>query len=117
MQKNGQLFRVTKINSNAVRVNIVDRWISQSVTTFSPDWFEDLHYRVYRNLMQRCYYPKHKSYPYYGGRNITVCPEWHDLITFYDWLLTMAGKKGCGWIALITTKDTHPTIADSPQLM
>jgi hypothetical protein len=29
-------------------------------------------------MKQRCYYAKHKFYPRYGGRGITVCKRWRD---------------------------------------
>ncbi len=33
-------------------------------------------YRVWRHMMQRCYYPADASYGRYGGRGISVCHEW-----------------------------------------
>ncbi len=35
-------------------------------------------YTRWHHMMQRCYNPKHPSYPRYGARNITVCKRWHD---------------------------------------
>ncbi len=29
-------------------------------------------------MKERCLYPKHKSYPDYGGRGIRICAEWID---------------------------------------
>ncbi len=29
------------------------------------------------SMHQRCYNPKHKSYPHYGGKGLTICYEWH----------------------------------------
>lgn len=40
------------------------------------------HYSRWRHIMDRCYNPKCKSYPDYGGRGISVCPEWQDLTVF-----------------------------------
>jgi hypothetical protein len=38
------------------------------------------------DMLKRCYAPKNKSYPNYGGRGITVCDEWRDdPKSFYDW--------------------------------
>jgi len=34
-------------------------------------------YRVWANMMHRCYNPNAKGYKYYGGRGIEVCAEWH----------------------------------------
>jgi hypothetical protein len=33
-------------------------------------------YRAWKSLRERCTDPRSKSYPSYGGRGITVCPEW-----------------------------------------
>jgi hypothetical protein len=40
-------------------------------------------YNSWHNMLKRCYYPKHKSYPDYGARGIKVCPEWrHSFAAF-----------------------------------
>jgi hypothetical protein len=33
-------------------------------------------YSSWLNLIQRCTNPKNPRYKHYGGRGITVCPEW-----------------------------------------
>ena len=33
-------------------------------------------YGVYHGMKQRCLNPKSRVYPNYGGRGITICPEW-----------------------------------------
>lgn len=33
-------------------------------------------YRIYKKMYRRCYFPKTKYYDNYGGRGITICPEW-----------------------------------------
>ena len=38
--------------------------------------------RVWRNMLNRCYRPQTVFYENYGGRGITVCPQWHDLTNF-----------------------------------
>jgi hypothetical protein len=40
-------------------------------------------YIRWRNMIQRCTNPDHKSYPDYGGRGITVCARWLDFETYY----------------------------------
>ncbi len=45
-------------------------------------------YRSWDNMRQRCYNPRRKDYPRYGGRGITVCEEWRtDFYCFYRWAL------------------------------
>jgi hypothetical protein len=49
-------------------------------------------YRVWKNMNARCHNPKNTNYPKYGGRGITVCPEWRrDFVTF---LRDMGPKPG-----------------------
>jgi hypothetical protein len=33
-------------------------------------------YRIYKNMMNRCYYTKHKEFKYWGGKGIKVCDRW-----------------------------------------
>lgn len=33
-------------------------------------------YSIWRNMLNRCYYKRHKQYSDYGGRGITVCDRW-----------------------------------------
>jgi hypothetical protein len=34
-------------------------------------------YITWMSMLQRCEYPRHKSYTDYGGRGIRVCDRWH----------------------------------------
>ena len=38
---------------------------------------------IWRKMMRRCYVVEDKDYPDYGGRGITVAPEWWDFPVFY----------------------------------
>lgn len=40
-------------------------------------------YRSWLGMRQRCFQPNNPAYPGYGGRGITVCPEWSDFAAFY----------------------------------
>ena len=42
-------------------------------------------YATYRNMMKRCYTKSDPSYKNYGGRGISVCEEWQDIIKFVAW--------------------------------
>jgi hypothetical protein len=33
-------------------------------------------YKVWEGIRERCHNPNSKNYPRYGGRCITVCPQW-----------------------------------------
>jgi hypothetical protein len=47
-------------------------------------------YLVWRNMKRRCHDPKNKHYENYGGRGITVCPEW---INDYAAFAAHVGKR------------------------
>mgnify|MGYP001569187649 CR=1 FL=1 len=52
-------------------------------------------YGVWRIMKQRCSNPNYKQYKDYGGRGITVCPEWiESYIAFRDWALNNGYKEG-----------------------
>jgi len=45
-------------------------------------------YHIWTQIKQRIFNPKNCNYPNYGGRGITICPEWaNDYIVFRDWAL------------------------------
>lgn len=46
-------------------------------------------FRVWRGMIDRCYYPSHNRYENYGGRGIYVCGEWKDdYSNFREWAKT-----------------------------
>lgn len=44
-------------------------------------------YRIWHDMMYRCYSENHKSYYLYGGKGITVCKPWHNYNNFKKWAL------------------------------
>jgi hypothetical protein len=47
---------------------------------------EERLYRCWRSMRSRCYVKSETSYPFYGGRGITVCDEWRNSYeAFRDW--------------------------------
>lgn len=45
-------------------------------------------YHVYQGMKDRCYNPNNTGYENYGGRGITICPEWQGeqgLLNFVNW--------------------------------
>jgi hypothetical protein len=45
----------------------------------------DPRYYIWKAMLYRCFNPKNKYYKRYGGRGISVCPQWQDsVITFLD---------------------------------
>ena len=51
-------------------------------------------YSVWKNIKDRCYREKCKSYHNYGGRGIAMCDEWRsDYKAFYDWSMANGYKE------------------------
>lgn len=45
-------------------------------------------YEIHHGMIQRCENPNSKHYRLYGGRGISICPEWrNDVNAFYEWAM------------------------------
>ena len=45
-------------------------------------------YRIYKGMINRCYYKSCERYKAYGGRGINICDEWkNDNKSFFKWAL------------------------------
>jgi hypothetical protein len=44
-------------------------------------------YNTWRKMRQRCFNPNDPKHPDYGGRGITVCPEWLGYPAFHTWAM------------------------------
>lgn len=42
-------------------------------------------HRIWCGMRQRCNDPAYPAYRIYGGKGVTVCEEWSDFQSFYDW--------------------------------
>lgn len=54
------------------------------------DGYKNPAYALWCMMKQRCYNPKTKAYPLYGGRGITVCQRWRD--SFQDFIADMGER-------------------------
>lgn len=44
-------------------------------------------YRCWLQIKARCFDPNHRAYPNYGGRGISMHPEWvHDFVSFFEYV-------------------------------
>ena len=64
-------------------------------------------YLTWYNMIRRCEKPTDKHYQRYGGRGITVCPEWHDVAVFIDWIEANLGPRPEG-MSLDRTDNNGP---------
>lgn len=52
-------------------------------------------YAVWHHMKDRCFNPNNSRYHRYGGRGITICPEWrYDFAVFREWALTHGYQEG-----------------------
>lgn len=51
-------------------------------------------YNIWQSMIQRCFYPNHVSYKYYGAKGITVCNRWREYTNFlFDMGYCPIGKE------------------------
>ena len=54
-------------------------------------------YKAWYDIKSRTLNPKHKDYPNYGGRGITICDEWKDdFMSFYAWAILNGYEENKG---------------------
>jgi len=51
-------------------------------------------YHVHAQMIKRCTKPDHKDFSQWGGRGISVCAEWFDLKSFWEWACQSGYKDG-----------------------
>lgn len=51
-------------------------------------------YGRWKNMRNRCENKKNRSYQEYGGRGISVCPQWAEFAPFKEWALANGWKPG-----------------------
>lgn len=48
-------------------------------------------YKIWENMIYRCYSPSDKSYKYYGAKGVTVCKRWHRFDQFFEDMFNIPG--------------------------
>lgn len=66
------------------------RHLNSRTSVYKPPCRKDPEYRAWERMKRRCYDNKFDSYPYYGGRGITVYEPWHN---DYEAFLAHVGKR------------------------
>ncbi|MDR2923473.1 MAG: hypothetical protein LBU85_09060 [Treponema sp.] len=65
-------------------------------------------YSIWKAMRQRCTNPKAKAYKYYGGKGISICPEWKTFLPFREWALTNGYKDGLSIDRIDSDKNYTP---------
>lgn len=56
--------------------------------------YSDYRYRLWQTIKGKCLRPTHQDYPWYGGRGITMHPEWvNDFVAFAAYLAENLGER------------------------
>lgn len=50
-------------------------------------------YKTWAGMMNRCFHETHTFYHRYGGRGITVCEEWQDVVKFISDIEAILGDR------------------------
>lgn len=72
-------------------------------------FYKEPWYNSYVCMMRRCYCEKSANYPYYGGRGIKVCDEWHDIKQFEAWVAEHPYFNGATIDRVDTNGDYEPS--------
>jgi hypothetical protein len=104
-----RLSEVARTSENAAHMARIARTPENRARLQSPEWQAHLAriaklnrvhglskhplYDSWWQMMNRCYNEKAKSYKNYGGRGITVCPEWHDVRNYVAWIEANLGSR------------------------
>ena len=71
-------------------------------------FYKEPWYGSYHSMMDRCYRKTAKNYPFYGGRGIEVCPEWHNIENFEKWAMQSGFQKGMSLDRINVNGDYSP---------
>lgn len=66
-------------------------------------------YAIWSAIRNRCFSPKNKCYKNYGGRGISVCPEWDYYPVFREWALVNGYKESLTIDRYDTNGDYSPS--------
>ena len=50
-------------------------------------------YGIWQNMLNRCRNKNTERYRSYGARGISVCPEWHEFLPFYEWAMASGYRE------------------------
>jgi hypothetical protein len=64
-------------------------------------------YGTWCGMIARCEDPDHHAFKNYGGRGITVYPEWHDVAAFVTWVEANLGPRSAGMTLDRANNDRH----------
>lgn len=75
-------------------------------------------FKVWANIIARCYSPYSSKYPYYGAKGVRVCDDWrNNFKSFFDWAISNGWEKGKQIDKdIIPRKIGIPSLLYSPEL-
>jgi hypothetical protein len=86
-------------NEAIVRSDVLRRGISRSCGCLQKEVISERNkthglkrrnkrlYNIWLEIKRRCLNPKATGYERYGGRGITICEEWNNYTSFYNWAM------------------------------
>ena len=64
---------------------------------------------IWNAIKDRCNNPNSQRYKDYGGRGITICPEWRsNFLTFYTWAIANGWERGLQFDRIDNNKGYSP---------
>lgn len=65
-------------------------------------------YNIWTSMKQRCHDENHKEFHRYGGRGISICPEWLYYLSFKEWALASGYADNLCIDRINNDKGYHP---------
>jgi len=78
------LLNGTSVSCGCLRIDLLIQRITTHDQTDSPEWF------AWQHIIQRCTNPNDPTWKNYGGRGISICPEWRNDFSAF---LAHVGKR------------------------
>lgn len=63
---------------------------------------------MWQGIKERCTNPAATNFKWYGGRGITLCNEWNNFCSFYDWAINHGWKEGLSIDRIDNSKGYSP---------
>lgn len=72
----------------SVHVKGIKKCCHNNIKHHTNDLSKTRLYRIYKNMISRCYNKKNKDYKFYGSKEIKMCDAWlNDFKLFYNWAM------------------------------
>lgn len=97
-------------NYKEIRATALSQGLTKSCGCLRPGLSHTRLYSIWSHMQQRCENPKHGRFDLYGGRGISICPEWRcSYLAFYQWAMNNGYDDSLSIDRIDTNGNYEPT--------